>query len=284
MKKVCFVCDWGETSHSLLQRYSKQTPNQNGMWNDLQGTANHLEADYIVIMDGAPKNFEIDDWSKVIYFQREPMRQKYWMDHNFPSDIFFDGRYENFHNVVVWWVDIPFNKLVKVPYSKKTKNISTITSGARVLKEHQQRLDFLSRISKDIDIDVYGRGVLPYIERDRYRGALSYNGNCKFLGHYKYYNSLVLENTLLHNSWSEKPADSFLSWSRPIYWGANNFNEYFPDKSYVQLDSDLTNISSQEFKEALEQEICLESLKEARSLILYHYQIWASVEKIIKER
>ena len=283
MIKICFVGDWGEQPSKLLERYSAQTPNNDGVWNELVGISDFNKADYIVIMDGAPVNFEIKDWSKIIYLQREPVKDKFWLEHNFPSDIFFDGRYDSFYNVVTWWINIPFNNLVKIPYPDKKKELSTITSGASVLFEHRKRVEFISRISKDIDIDIYGRGIFPYVPKNKYCGALNYNGNCKFLGHYKYNNSLVMENTLLKNSWTEKPADSFLSWCRPIYWGANNFKDYFPEGSYIQLEEDLTKIDVFDFKEKIKEQISLEALKEARNLILYHYQLWPALEKIIKQ-
>ena len=51
MKKVYFAStDWA-TSQKLLEDYKYQTPNNLGIWEDLQGTSNIDEADIIIIQD-----------------------------------------------------------------------------------------------------------------------------------------------------------------------------------------------------------------------------------------
>ena len=82
--------------------------------------------------------------------------------------------------------------------------------------------DFCDRYK---DIDVYGRGTANVVG-ESYRGELNYNGNCKFKGHIDYEYSIVLENILHPNTWTEKPCDSYLAWSLPIYSGASNFDEF----------------------------------------------------------
>tara|TARA_Y100001970_G_C14246597_1_gene868710 strand:- start:2836 stop:3720 length:885 start_codon:yes stop_codon:yes gene_type:complete len=288
MKKVIFIGNWGESPTDMLKRYSNQTPGNSGIWEDIQGVDNPMEADYCVVMDGVDDELLPRlDWSKVIYFQREPDTVKpHYLGHMFPQDIFFKGTYEHFHNVPTWWINLSFDELVELPYPSKTKKISTVTSGKRGLEERSKRLDFLQRFVNEYkNIDVYGRAGTQSIVGDCWKGELNYDGNCKFKGHIDYEYSIVLENVLYPNSWTEKPCDSILSWAFPIYSGASNFGEYFPLESFYQLDTMYSNISDIiEFISEPPTKLQIESLAEARNLLLHKWNIWPSVKRIIDER
>ena len=282
-----FIGNWGESSGDMLRRYSNQTPGDSGIWEDIQGTNNPMEADYCVIMDGVDDEILSRlDWSKVIYFQREPDTVKpHYLGHNFPQDIFFKGTYEHFYNVPTWWINLSFDELVNLPYPTKTKKISTVTSGRTGMDIRYKRLDFLQKfIEQYKDIDVYGRGTGD-IAGECWKGELNYNGNCKFRGHIEYEYSIVLENVLYPNSWTEKPCDSILSWAFPIYSGASNYGDYFPLESFYQLDTVYSNISDiVEFISEPPSKIQVEALKEARNLLLYKWNIWPAIKRIIDER
>ena len=77
---------------------------------------------------------------------------------------------------------------------------------------YSDRLNFLKDFCENYsNIDVFGRGTSSYVG-ESYMGELNYNGNCKFRGHIDYEYSIVLENVLDPNTWTEKPSDSFLAW------------------------------------------------------------------------
>ena len=70
MKKVYFAStDWA-TSQKLLEDYKYQTPNNLGIWEDLQGTSNIDEADIIIIQDYTKEKDKLGRFSKeqLIYF------------------------------------------------------------------------------------------------------------------------------------------------------------------------------------------------------------------------
>jgi hypothetical protein len=285
-KKVMFAGTWGESPVDMLKRYSNQTPNNSGVWKDIQGVSNQGEADYIVALDGF-SNSEISsvDWSKIIYLQREPNTiRPHFMGHSFPPDIFFEGTMDAIHPIQTWWINMPFDDLCKLSYPKKTKKISTITSGKSSMIEYVERLQFLKDFCDTYgDIDVYGRGTQEVVPRF-WRGELNYDGKCKFKGHEDYEYSLALENVHYPNSWSEKPCDSILSWALPIYSGASNFGEYFPQESFHQIN--LKNCDMEEIIEFISEpptKIQIEALREARELILYKYNIWPTIKNIIDE-
>ena len=175
--------------------------------------------------------------------------------------------------------------MAELPYPNKTKKISTITSGRTAIGAHVKRLNFLKKFTSSYkDIDVYGRGTKPIVG-DCWKGELNYDGNCKLRGHIDYEYSLVLENVLYPNSWTEKPCDAFLSWSLPIYSGASNFNKYFPEESYYQIDID--NTKTEDIIDYISRppsKSQIEALKEARNLVLFKWNIWAAIDNIIKER
>lgn len=285
-KKVMFVGTWGESSADMLSRYSNQTPNGSGVWEDLRGVTSPSEADYIIALDGF-SNHEIGsvDWDKIIYMQREPDTVRaHFMGHSFPPDIFYKGTMDVIHPAQTWWINIPFNELSKLDYPKKVKKISTITSGKRSMLAYTERLRFLRDFCDNYgDIDVYGKGTQDVVPKC-WKGELNYNGNCKFKGHADYEYSLALENIHYPNSWSEKPCDSILSWALPIYSGASNFSEYFPEDSFYQID-----VKNYDIKEIIEfiskpiSDVQIEALREARDLILYKYNIWSTVKSIIDE-
>ena len=160
-----------------------------------------------------------------------------------------------------------------------------MTSGKAGNQEHKNRLSFLKKFTdKYKDIDVYGRGVEPTVG-DCWKGELNYNGNCKFRGLIDYEYSLVLENILAPDTWTEKPSDAFLCWSLPIYWGCKNMNEYFPEESYHQIDigkviiEDIIDYMSRPPNKSQ-----IEALREARNLLLFKWNIWPAIDNIIKER
>jgi len=305
MKKIIFLNNWGETIPALLARYSNQTPNNSGEWGKIKGVSDIKEADYYVIMDGtSPQVAQTLDWSRVIYFQREPLSVRPpFLDHDFPENIFFKGTYEYFYNVPVWWIDKSFNELEKLPYPTKNKKLSSVTSGKRITREHAKRIDFLNHFIKEYpSVEVWGRGIGSVLNN-----ALCYKGEiktekCKFNGLIDYEYSLVLENILEPNTWSEKPCDALLCWSIPIYSGASNFGDFFPSDSFHQIDISAVDPSQPrplgildgELKKVITQIIeyisipvsakQIEALREARNDLLFKWNIWPTIDKIIKEK
>jgi hypothetical protein len=285
MKKIIFLNNWNSDATGI--RYLGQTKDKSGEWGDIKVVTDLKEADYYIIMDGLSSDLDLD-WSKVIYFQREPeVIKPPYLNHNFPDEILFNGTYKNFYNVVTWWLHSKsFNELVDLPYPTKSKKISTITSGKQYNLEHRNRLNFLNKfIEKYPSIDVYGRGTKNYLHnKDCYKGAIKgHKKFCKFKGIIDYEYSVAMENTLEKNSWTEKACDVFLSWAIPIYSGASNFGEYFPEDSFLQIDTINPDIDFIiDFISQPPNKKQIEALREARNLILYKYNIWAVIDNILK--
>ena len=156
-----------------------------------------------------------------------------------------------------------------------------------MIKEHVDRLLFLDKfVSKYPSIDIFGHMHGQAMEdHPSYKGALNYDGKCKFRGLVGYEYSLVLENVLAPNTWSEKPCDALLSWALPIYSGASNFGEYIPKESFYQIDVDSVDVEDIiDYISRPPSETQIEALKEARNLLLFKWNIWPSIDKILKEK
>ncbi len=123
MKKIMCVGSWCESPKNMLSRYSNQTPDNNGVWGNICGVLNPEEADYIIVMDGFRKtDIASIDWSKVIYFQREPNTiAPHFMNHDFPENIFFKGTLNNIYRGQTWWINKSFEYLCNLEYPKKDK-------------------------------------------------------------------------------------------------------------------------------------------------------------------
>jgi hypothetical protein len=156
---------------------------------------------------------------------------------------------------------------------KKTKSMSVICSNKQQTENHKMRYEFTKKL-KDYfgdELDWYGNGVMPV--EDKWEGIKDY----------KYH--IVIENGQKNNLISEKLLDSYLGLSFPIYYGAPNISDYFPNKSLVKID--LNN-----FKETVKiienvinnntYENNIENIYSARNLVLGKHNFLNRISKIIE--
>ena len=272
-----FLCNWGETPTQLLKRYGNQTPNSSNIWKDeIKGVDDNKEADYFIVLEGAPKlNFTLPK-DKVIYIKREP---NYII--NFKKPGYEHVRsYEDGNCGITWWIDKPFNELKTLPYPEKTNKCSLITG-----YKYPNRKRFLDKVfSKPIDVDLFGRGIPN--KYPNYKGEFKSKGNCKLGGMLPYEYSLTLLNSQQTNCFTEKICDAYLSWSMPIYWGCPNIHDFFPKDSVKLIDIDSPNIREDIIK-IINTPITHKeknAIAIARDLVLDKYNIWeivrAEVNKI----
>ena len=274
MKKVFFINNWGENNGSLLTRYSKQTPNNNGAWKDLVGTSNMGEADYFIALEAPRTNTPIE---KTIFIKREPNYIRPY--NNLPYKHMVD--YSSTNTGVTYWLNKTYDDLLNLEYPNKDKKISCVVS-----TKHNPRNNYIKRLFKNKpDIDLYGKGHDRNYHGDAYKGMLNYDGNCKFKGLVDYEYSIVMENSQQQNYWTEKLADAYLSWCMPIYWGCPNISDYFPDNSFRLIDIKSENplVYINEIINEPLTEVEIEALHKARVLILDEYNIWEIIHKKIKE-
>jgi len=288
MKKVFFLCNWGESSESLLERFRKMTPNDNCEWGKIKGVSEINEADYFVVIEGIPKDIKTKiDNNKIILLKAETLTDtalektaKVCMTYN---------RECNFKQYVIsWWLDKKFSFLENLKYNVKEKNIVCIISGKTFLKGHIDRLSFVKSFCEAYPgyMDVYGFGLENFDWLgESYKGELNYKNNCKYNGLIDYKYSLCIENNSVKNYISEKLYDSFLAWTVPIYYGCPNIFDFFKKDSLINFDihdkkfidiiyeKSMLNVSSYQ----------IERIRKSRQKILYSYNLWAVVEDIIND-
>lgn len=265
--KVYFCQNGGMKTEDLLRIYAKQTPDSDGQWGRLIGTTDIKSADFFIVQDETSE--EIPDLSRVIFFGREPRHYRYYG---------WDREcYAKFHHdegtswvPVTWWVDLPFRTLEAMSYDK-TKLFSVVDSGKKSLEGHRKRVSFIKSAFERYHLDVFGKingNVLP--PRDKQAALL------------EYYYHLAIENGQTDYYFSEKICDPLLCLAKPFYFGARKIEQFFPSESYLPIDVN----DFDRFDEILESigSINIDSLKEARNLILYKYNIWPTLEMAIFNR
>ena len=261
MNNIIFLCNWGESSLELLNRYSRQTPNESGIWKNLRGVASIEDADHYIVLEGYDGELPLD---RTIYVKREP---KYIRDFQAPYKHVIDWNDTNCG--ITWWINKTYDELKSLPYPEKTKKISCIVSS-----KHKHRETYVkSLFENDSPIDLFGKGHNPADYGEKYKGSLDYDGKCKFAGLIDYEYSIVLENSQQTNYFTEKLADAFLAWSKPLYWGCPNISDIFPMDSFIAIDIYDPN-SAASIPELVSYKINIDALNAARNIILDEFNIW----------
>lgn len=113
---------------------------------------------------------------------------------------------------------------IKNANPEKTKLISVVSSFKTFSGGHVARRRFVNKLIERYGdkLDVFGEKVNDFCDK------------WDVTAPYKY--QIVIENCRNKNYWTEKIGDCFLSNTYPIYFGCNNINDYFNEKSYTEID------------------------------------------------
>lgn len=165
-----------------------------------------------------------------------------------------------------WFVNKTFDELMAITEVKKNKNISVICSNKQFTDGHRRRYDFCLRLKEYFGdrIDLFGRG------------GHEFNDKWDVLAPYKY--SVVIENQVEDHYFTEKLYDCFLSHTFPFYYGCNNINLYFNEKSMLKIDINDFEASIKTIGTVLEDKNFynknLEHILKAKHLYLNNYNIF----------
>lgn len=270
MKKVYFAATPWASSSEQLANFIHQTPNNTGIWSNIQAVSNQKEADFVIVMD---RSMEPVDLKKVIFFGREPKHvHGAYSEWHMPCFGNYHHEMGNSWLAMTWWTKVPFNELINLSPVKE-KLISVIDSGKRVTTYHSYRLDLIKSLMKKLknDLDCYGNIVNnPLPSRDKTKGLEKYRYN------------LAIENGRTDLYFSEKFCDPLLFLTMPIYSGCKKIDKFFPKDSYVLIDDEKPNdYNVEKIKEVIGSDIReqnIEAIKEARHLVLYKYNIWSTID------
>jgi hypothetical protein len=283
MNKIYFCPNWDLSSEEMASNYIYQTPNNSGVWNNIQVTYDVDDADYLIIEDNCFDNDLLKRFrpDQRLYFSREALDSTSHL--NYPSGqflrfSFWDGsgylytkwRYPN------TGLNMSYDELMdeKGPITKN-KMISCVQSDKEMTPIHIERKKFIKRYADTHPIDVYGSIECA-------NKALENNCKKNALDEYRY--TLAFDNQVsIEDFFGTQFTDALLRWTVPIYGGGACLEDYFPENSYIEIDprdindiDKVVNIISESDYESR-----LDDIKEARNLIMNEYNLWPTVEGLI---
>lgn len=277
MKRVLVLKDWDWFDHR------RHTPGEQGIWEDITFTFNTSEAcDYVVAVNRLPVELTTCCSPENIWaiMQEPPVPEYNWLHQGyqhfyrvFTPDIHLQGeKYIHTHGALPWWISKTYDELKVLPPPDKTHKLSWITSNTTGRMGHRQRMTFLRQLRTQIDFDLYGRGFQHVSDK------------WEALSSYRY--ALAVENYSGPYYWTEKLMDVYLSWSMPIYHGATNITDYFPEESLVRIDIAKPDEAIAIIEETIHSDLWLkrrEAIAYARELILDQYQFFPFITQKIHE-
>jgi len=292
MLKIKVSCSESKNSNILI----RQTPNSSGIWKNCKFYINKqiTNPDWWFVLHGSglkEKEKVFCDPSKIVYISLEASETQNKISEDFInqfakiviSDQSINHKNIKYQNGITWYVgisvartnnkhnfhnngNINYDYLTNLEVPIKNNKISVIVSNKISFPGHLKRLKFIKSImNSDISnqIDLYGHGFREV--PDKLDAIIKY----------KYH--LVLENNAIKTYWSEKLGDSFLGYCLPIYYGCKNINDYFPEKSIINIDIENVSDSLEIIRKLLKKDIYnqrLKYIKEARNKILNKYNIF----------
>jgi len=269
MKKVCFIYD-EETNEQYLKILSKMTPKRSGIWKDMVGVPDIKDADWIVVIDKTSKDVPED---RTLYVSAHPYLPEYrgYVD---LSEKKYKLDLKNTFGFGEWWLEYDYDYLSQLEPMEKIKDVCCIISDTGGNWGKDRRKEFAKTISSFVN--VYGR------IKDVGNGELGENtpekywfGKEKVLADHKY--SVEIDVGLTKNYFSERVFDSLLMWCMPLYWGSTNVEEYLPKDCFRYIDIYGDGKDIQQIVEQGARYQSIESIAEARDLLLNKYQLWARV-------
>jgi hypothetical protein len=123
-----------------------------------------------------------------------------------------------------------FKNSDKLKNSKKNGRVSMVISDKKVTEGHILRHKIVEELAMNYEIDVFGVGTKPFVDRGDPYSTYSY--------------TIVVENVSSGFFFTEKLIDPLLSKCIPIYWGAREVTSYFQKEGILEFKdiSDLEKI------------------------------------------
>lgn len=295
MINICLIYDSDNIKYDILA----QTPNFSGEFN---GCKFHLysqnnshkipiETDALIVLNSPVVDIEIKTYPELTFLiSQEAANPRYsWHKNSFN---YFRNVYTQWpikksniipsHGFLTWYIEKSFDELTKVNLTEneRSNKIAYIGNKEAILPGQIKRNNFVENLQDafkehpDFSVDLLGRTYNNPIEN-----------KFETLGSYKY--GLAIENTLIDHYWTEKIADIFLAGALPFYIGPKNIYDYFPEKSLILLDFDNIDNSINIIKSAIknnEYEKRIDAINEARNKVLYDYNLFYALSKIIQEK
>jgi len=279
MKTVRIITNYGNSG-----KLFRQTPQSQGIWGEYSFTNRRVtDCDYVVVMNYSNHGERVLCNEKNVWcLQQEPHNEYFGVYHKYAPEVYArvftpdeslkGPRYVHSHGALPWHVERSYDDLKKNILPEKERNLSIVTSSKQIFRGHKARMGFLKSIAGRIDVDVFGYGIRPLL--DKWDG----------LAPYRY--SIVIENFSSAHYWTEKLADCYLSWTLPFYYGCKNLSQYFPSESFVSIDIKKPDEALSIIEDTINENMWkkrLDAISQARELILEKYQLFPFLTEYIAE-
>jgi hypothetical protein len=263
-----------------------QTPGEKGIWDGIRFTFDPVEECDLLIMLNNEMKTDVTvrcPRENVWAIMQEPYRRGHtdWMvegheaftrvfTHHIPSG---DPKYVRSHPADPWHVNKNFDELITATVPRKTGAISWIAGNATDLPGHMVRFRFLDFVKRNdpIGIDYYGRAV-RFIE-DKWDG----------LAPYRY--TIIVQNSVSPDYWTDVVEDTFLAGTVPLYCGCTNLEDYFPEEAFIRIDISRPEESLETIVKTVREdkwEKRLTALEEARRRVLLRHQFFPHLSRLIR--
>lgn len=244
---------------------------------DIRFTVEDEPADVVVVLNYLKYDTVIHVRRGYVWnWHNEPIVRKPFakgFDRVFTHEQSDDPRGETAPPILDWWIGKTWDELVRLDPPKKTRNLSVIASNKSLIPGHRMRTEFVDLIELSLPtVDVFGEGRAQRLE-DKWDG----------LAPYKY--SVAIENTSTPDYWTEKVSDCFLSFTVPVYFGAENLESYFPKDSFIWLPLENPKDAIDTLRSVLKEDSWrkrLPALREARRLVLEEYSLFGQLSRRIR--
>ncbi len=175
------------------------------------------------------------------------------------------------HAALPWYLGPGYDQLASADFPAKSADISVICSNKSMIGGHRRRLRFVQQLLELSPMPRFGRGFRDL--QDKWAG----------LAPFRY--SIAVENSRHDHYWTEKIADCFLAGTVPIYWGAPNIRDYFPEEAMIVIDTlnpaEVARIvKASATAEAYERR--LPALREAKRRVLEEYNLFEVAYQMAK--
>lgn len=267
----------------------RQTPGCSGVWGDLQFTTSSFafSCDLVVVLNAPTRHLlgRVRDNGLWLFTQESPIEIYRWHTRAFkyfdrvfsywPADV--SPNILHHQTALPWHINKTYDELKMISPEDDCKNkrdaVSWVTTNAASKQGHALRLGFLDFLRKcSFPFSLFGRGFAPIED--------------KFEGIHPYKYSIAIENYSCNDYWTEKIADCFLCRTMPIYWGAKNITQYFPEEAMILIDPARPEAALDTIKRALDSDRFtknFEYIEMARELVLEKYQFFPHVENLLKK-
>ena len=184
-----------------------------------------------------------------------------------PALVWFYGRGRDRHR--------SFDEIRDHPPLAKSQLVSTVASAKQQRHTlHRRRYLFTGELKTLLpELEVFGRGVREIEDK------------AAALDDFRYH--VAVENFRGPHHWTEKLADCFLGCTLPFYYGCPNAADYFPEGSFIPIDIFNPREAARIIRQAIENgefEKRLPLILEARRRVLYEYNTYAVLARLIEER